>query len=241
MGRSPRIQSTQMIFHVINRGNGRSAVFHSSKDYQEYLDLLNRYKEKFSIHVYHYVLMPNHIHFLLEPTIESTLSRFMQGLTLAHTRRFNMRKRSVGHVWQGRFKSIPIETDAYFLQCGRYIELNPVRAGIVSHPSQYRWSSYAFYTQGKIDKLITSHSLYDALGSTSSRRQSQYTRYIDEELPKVTDHISVCFSRELAYGSEDFVQKLAHDFNYKIERKRAGRPKKTRPDTDFSTDFSWMV
>ena len=117
MGRPPRIQAANTLFHVINRGNGRQRIFRAPRDYREYLDLIARFKEKFDIRLYHFVLMTNHVHLLLEAVrADGALSGFMQGLTLAHTRRFNARYKSVGHVWQGRFKSILIDRDAYFLQ-----------------------------------------------------------------------------------------------------------------------------
>jgi len=228
MGRSPRIQAPDIAFHIINRGNGRNTIFFSHKDFQEYLELLQCYKEKFHIQLYHYVLMSNHVHLLIEPSKENSISRFMQGLTLAHTRRFNTRHQLVGHVWQGRFKSIPIETDTYFLQCGRYIELNPVRAGIVSHPSQYPWSSYHFYAQGKQNKLLTTYPFYNELDTSPTQRQKRYTKYIEEELPNIHDHTTMRFSQELVYGSESFVERLKKDFGYQPIRKKGGRPRKNQ-------------
>lgn len=225
MGRSPRIQAPDITFHIINRGNGKNTIFHSDKDFHEYLELLQCYQEKFDMRIYHYVLMSNHVHILVEPSKENSISKFMQGLTLAHTRRFNMRYQSVGHVWQGRFKSIPIETDIYFLQCGRYIELNPVRAGIVSHPSRYPWSSYQFYAQGKQNKLLNTDPFYDELGSSTSQRRERYTQYIEEELPNIHARSAIRFSQDLVYGSESFVNKLKNDFNYEPTRRKGGRPK----------------
>lgn len=226
MGRSPRIHAPHILFHVINRGNGKEKIFLTDNDFLEYLDLLLFYKEKFAIKLYHYVLMLNHVHLLLEPLEEHALSRFMQGVTLAHTRRFNFRNQSVGHVWQGRFKSIPIETDAYFLQCGRYIELNPVRAGTVQHPSSYPWSSYQFYAEGKPNKLLDVYPFYEELGSRSDLRQRLYANYIEEELPKIQDRSTIRFSQKQIYGSDSFIEKMKNEFSFRLLQQRVGRPKK---------------
>ena len=111
MGRAPRIQGPGILYHVINRGNGRRAIFRSAHDHERYLELLHRYQERFPVRIYHFVLMTNHVHFLLEPLEGGVLAPFMQGITLAHTRIFNTKHRTVGHVWQGRYKSIPIDSD----------------------------------------------------------------------------------------------------------------------------------
>jgi len=180
MPRSPRIQTPDQIYHVINRGNNRHDVFRSDNDFAEYLYLLERYKHKFSIKLYHYVLMPNHIHLLLEPTIENTLARFMQGITLAHTLRVNKKYGLVGHLWQGRYKNILIKRANRLLACGRYIELNPVRAKIVSHPSDYRWSSYGYLAEGKLSKIIDHDPLYTGLEKTDDKIRRRYKQFIEE-------------------------------------------------------------
>lgn len=226
MGRSTRINAPNILFHVINRGNGRNEVFHTKQDYSEYLELVELYKKKFPVKLYHYVLMSNHIHFLIEPLEENVLSRFMQGVTLAHTRRFNLRYNSVGHVWQGRFKAIPIQTDAYFLQCGRYIELNPVRANIVQHPSNYFWSSYHFYATGKPNPLLASYPFYDELSRTEEGRQDRYKSFVEEELQNIEKKESLRFSEQQVYGSTTFIETLKDKYGFKLLRSTTGRPQK---------------
>lgn len=226
MGRSPRIQAPNILFHVINRGNGKNKIFFTNSDYIEYRDTMKFYKEKFAVKLYHYVLMSNHIHFLIEPLEENALSAFMQGLTITHTKRFHVRHSTVGHIWQGRFKSIPIETDAYFLQCGRYIELNPVRANISDHPSLYPWSSYHYYSKGTPDPLLDTYPFYEELGSTSIERQKRYSAFIEEEMPSIESKKSMRFSEHQVYGSEAFIDRLKKDCNFDLLRPKIGRPRK---------------
>jgi putative transposase len=224
MGRQPRVLASNILFHVINRGNAQQAVFLVERDYQEYHDLLKHYKEKFDILIYHYVLMSNHVHLLVESMQDGALPKFMQGLTLAHTRRFNDYHRRVGHVWQGRYKSIPIESDAYLLQCGRYIELNPCRAGIADHPSKYPWSSYHRYAGGVTDSVVDEHPFYAELDQGSDRKQ-RYKEYIEDELPRVFDQSSMRFSEKRAYGGESFIARLEETHGLALPGK-AGRPPK---------------
>lgn len=163
-------------YHVINRANSGQKIFDSPSAYSEFLSLMEKYARKFAISIYHYVLMPNHFHFLVEPTTNE-LPRFMQGLTLAHTRRNHLRKNTYGHLWQGRYKCLRIDKDAYFLSCGRYIELNPVRAGLVSEPSEYPWSSYHAYTAREFNSIVTHDQFYLALGVTAEERRLKYKSF----------------------------------------------------------------
>lgn len=173
MSRALRNVAEHECYHVINRANAGQPLFHSSSSFLEYQSLLEKYAQKFSIRIYHYVLMPNHVHLLLEPTNDD-LPRFMQGLTLAHTHRVHRRQKTYGHLWQGRYKSLHVDRDAYFLQCGQYIELNPVRAGIVTDPSDYAWSSYHAYARGIHNPIVTIDQFYAELGKTSNERQTKY-------------------------------------------------------------------
>ena len=228
MPRAPRIQIPNLLFHVINRGNGRQNIFRSQKDYHEYLKLIQRFKEDHPLKLYHYVLMPNHVHFLLEPLEEGVISAFMQKLTLSHTRRFNAKYHSVGHVWQGRFKSILIETDEYYLECGRYIELNPVRAHIVNRPEQYPWTSYHHLALGKDDQLLDQHDLYVDFGKTSDTRQHKYTQFVMDELPSALKGQSMKFSERQLYGTTKFIETMREKFSIPILRNRSGRPPKNQ-------------
>jgi len=130
MSRPLRINLSDFIYHVLNRGNNRQVIFVEEKDYLHYLDILKRYKEKFQFKIFAYCLMSNHIHLLIQISQKGTISEIMKAITIAHTRYYHYKYQSSGHVWQGRFKSPLVSSDEYLLAVMRYIEQNPVRAGI---------------------------------------------------------------------------------------------------------------
>ncbi len=200
-----RSQSPHILFHVISRGNARQTIFRDEEDFYLYLGLLQRYKKKFGIQIYHFVLMSNHVHMLLEPTRGNTLSRFMSGLNLTYTKRFNKKYDSVGHVWQGRFRSIPIEADDYYLRCARYIELNPVRAKMVEHPKDYPWSSYTQSTQPSLTSWIDTHPLLEDFNKRGAKKElSPFQTFVESELHHSKQDLSETFSRLPVYGSHHF-------------------------------------
>jgi putative transposase len=134
MPRTARASVGGYCYHVINRGNARSVVFHADGDYQAFMDLLSQASQRIPMRVLAYCLMPNHFHLALWPSHDGELSRWMQWLLTAHVRRYHRWHDSSGHVWQGRFKAFPIEQDDHLLAVLRYIELNPVRANLVYEP-----------------------------------------------------------------------------------------------------------
>ena len=148
MARALRIDLPGGLYHVIARGNQRRKVFRDAVDYQRYLTLLARYQQRHGFILFAYVLMPNHLHILLSPTRVS-LSKTMQGLQQSYTRHFNQRHRLVGHCFQGRYKAILCQSDAYLLELARYLHCNPVRAGLASTPDEYEWTSHRLYLAGQ--------------------------------------------------------------------------------------------
>lgn len=178
MARPLRITVPNLPFHVLDRGNNRQVVFREEQDFGYFLKLLKKYKKELKFKLYHFCLMPNHIHLVIEPTVEGSLPKIMMRLTLAYASFFNKKYRGVGHVWQGRYKSSLIDKEDYFIQCGVYIELNPVRAGLVARPEDWRWSSYRFYAFGEINPLIEGlidvDPYYLELGTTPQERQKKY-------------------------------------------------------------------
>lgn len=229
MGRSTRITLPNLYFHVLNRGNNKQLVFHDQSDYVYYTKLIKRYKDKFNFKLYHVSLMPNHIHHHMEPTKEGDLSRIMQRLPLAYAWYHNAKYQTVGHLWQGRFKSQLIDSDEYFVYCGLYVELNPVRAGLVKKPEDWKWSSYNFYAHGKCDKLIEEiidpDPFYMRLANEPSKRQEIYRSSVEtvmkEDFLKNIRH-------QLeggAYGSQEFIEKVHKVYGIGM-KKRRGRPRK---------------
>src|SRR5581483_1153040 len=149
MGRPLRPVADGLIYHAINRGNNRDAVFARAADYRAFLHALGQTQLRYPFELFGYCLMTNHFHLLLRPAAGQSISRILQSLTVAHTWRYHREHRSVGHVWQGRFKSPVIQEDDHFLVVLRYIEANPLRAGMVQSLDDYPWSSYPAHGRGQ--------------------------------------------------------------------------------------------
>ncbi len=142
MPRTARITIENACYHIITRGNQKQCVFQESKDYEKYLSILTKYKEKYRFRLYCFCLMPNHVHLMIKVKNPDLLSTIMKGLNLSYTLYFNFKYDKVGHLWQDRFKSKIIEKDSYLLECITYIENNPLRASLISNLGDYAWSSY---------------------------------------------------------------------------------------------------
>lgn len=172
MARLLRINANTLIYHVFSRGNNRDPVFFKTADYQRFLDNLDRYQEELGYKLYAYCLLPNHFHLLLVPQKKS-LSAIMQILITAYTMYVHKKHNRVGHIFQGRFKSIVVEKEAYLLEVSRYIHLNPVRAGLVDAVEEYPWSSYQKYLAAGGDKPSVSIEEILAIFSSDPVRQKQ--------------------------------------------------------------------
>ncbi|MCG2706986.1 MAG: transposase [Candidatus Omnitrophica bacterium] len=154
MTRGARILLDNVCYHILNRGNHKQNIFLEESDFGKYLQLLKHYKKKYAFKLFGYCLMPNHIHLILEPRQPDNLAKFMQGLTQAYTAWFNKKYRKAGRLWQGRFKSMVVGKDDYFIECIYYIETNPVRAALALSPADYHWSSYRERTFGSENRLL---------------------------------------------------------------------------------------
>jgi len=166
----------------MTRGNNRHTVFESDDDYLYYISLIKRFKTKHPFDIFHYCLMPNHTHFLIKTNKASDFSTFMKKLNLSYFYHYHKLYSWIGHFWQDRYKSQPVGKDEYFIQCGKYIELNPLRAKLTTNPEDYKWSSYRFYTLGQNNELITEDFLYNDLGNNQASRQKEYTKMIVDEM-----------------------------------------------------------
>lgn len=231
MPRPLRITIPNLFFHVLNRGNNRQAIFQDEEDFICFLQLLRRYKKELRFRLYRFCLMPNHIHFVLEPTVEGSLSKLLLKLTLAYTRYFNRKYQGVGHVWQGRFKSSLIDKENYFIWCGLYVELNPVRAGLVVNPEDWRWSSYRFYAFGENDPLIQGLIDFDPyylkLGEDQAKRQKRYQENVIEVMKEgFLNNIRQGLD-EGVFGSPNFIQTSKERFKIN-SLMPPGRPKKEK-------------
>jgi len=184
MPRPPRLLLSQSYYHIIARGNNQHTIFQKHEDFLYYLDLIRKYKSEHPFDIFHYCLMPNHVHFLIKTNKASDFSTFMKKLNLAYFHYYRQSYGWSGHFWQNRFKSQPVGKDAYFIQCGKYIELNPVRARLTNKPEDYPYSSYSYYAQGKKNDLLTKDIFYDWLGKDDLARQQNYQRLIIDEAVK---------------------------------------------------------
>jgi REP element-mobilizing transposase RayT len=182
MARPYRLQGEGLLYHITSRGDDRKKVFINETDYKKFLGYLRTAQEKFQFYLYAYCLMGNHYHLLFETT-QSNLSRIMHSLNTAYTVYYNVKRKRSGHLFQGRYKSILVDKDNYFLELTRYIHLNPVRAGIVDRPEQYQWSSYREYLEKSEGSLIDKAELSRYLKLSSD----QYREFVLGALGKSID------------------------------------------------------
>lgn len=178
MPRPPRLLLSHSYYHIITRGNNRHQTFKDPADYQYFLDKLALYKKELPFDLFHYCLMPNHVHLLVRTKNAAAFSLFMKKLNLSYFHYFRRRYGWVGHFWQDRFKSQPVGKDSYFIQCGKYIELNPVRAGLTEKAEGYPFSSYSYYRLGQNNTLLTKDMFYNELGQTVEKRRTAYDKLI---------------------------------------------------------------
>jgi putative transposase len=174
MPRAHRVFPRGLSVHIIQRGNNRGAIFDLPTDYEHFLELLWRTARKYAVAIHAYVLMTTHFHLMVTPTSEAALPKMMQALDGGYVRYYNRRQQRVGTLWNGRYRGLVIDDERYWLTCLRYVEQNPVRAGMVETPDAYAWSSYAAHAFGKWPPSLTPHFLYQSLGPSDGERQRAY-------------------------------------------------------------------
>lgn len=234
MPRQPRFFVPGLPQHAIVRGIDRQPVFFSSGDYDLYLESLKKSARQHDCAVHAYVLMSNHVHLLVTPGSKRALPLFFQAMGRFYVQEFNRLHDRVGGLWQGRYKTSLVQDDLYLLTCYRYIESNPVRAGIVDHPGEYPYSSYGYNALGKRDELILPHRLYASLSRDPERRRTTYRRLFDDQiggdtLDVIRDSANAC----RILGNNRFKEKIEDQLGIPVRRKEAGRPKKSiRGDTE---------
>lgn len=225
MARLPRLTLPGYPHHIIQRGNNRQAIFVSGADDQMLLDLLDENARKFSVAIHAYVLMSNHFHLLATPQTADGLPQMMQAVGRRYVRYFNDTQKRSGTLWEGRYKSTLIQTERYLLACMAYIDLNPVRAGLVAHPRDYPWSSHGHYTGQRIDKLITPHALVWELGNTPFAREAAYAEWVHSGISMVQQAaLTDSALRGWALGDPDFVADLQKRTQRRVVKSMAGRP-----------------
>ena len=219
MGRLPRYEVPGVPQHVIQRGNNRQPIFADDGDYRAYLGWLGLAAAEHGVAIHAYVLMTNHVHLLVTPNTAGGIGRTLQSLGRRYVQYFNRSYGRTGTLWEGRYRSTVIDAERYFLTCSRYIESNPVRAGMVTAPEQYPWSSFRHNGLAVGDDLITAHALYEALGSDVVTRCTAYRALFAAALGSdETDAIRSATNAGWVLGNDRFrseIESLA---------KRRGRP-----------------
>ena len=227
MSRKPRFILPDVPQHIIQRGNNREPCFYSVEDYLQYLHILSDVSSSNDCEIHAYVLMTNHVHILATPNQPYVISYMMQDLGRKFVRYMNTRYKRTGTLWEGRYKSSLIDSDVYMLTCMRYIEMNPVRANMVKHPGEYRWSSYAVNATDADSDLITPHTLFLKLGDKDDLRKRAYRSLFEKYLNQEEVHsIREALNQELVLGREDFKIKIEKMTNRQTKPGKNGRPRK---------------
>ena len=242
MPRRARILVPGVPVHLIQRGNNRSPCFFADEDYRFYLDRLAEQAARHGCAIHAYCLMTNHVHLLLTPESATSLGGLMKALGQRYVQYINRTYRRSGTLWEGRFRSCLMQDEAYVLGCHRYVEQNPVRAGMVEHPAEYRWSSYRANAQGECDALLTPHALYLAIGRSAPARRAAYRELFRAGLdPGMVDQFRQATNGNFALGGSRFIAEIEQATGRRVTRGKPGRPEKLpseaeRQDTlDFKT------
>lgn len=226
MARLPRLNPPGIPQHLIQRGNNRQVCFNGEQDFSAYLHWLDESAKKNQVAIHAYVLMDNHVHLLATPKTSDSISKMMQTLGRLYVRYFNREYRRSGTLWEGRYKSCLVQSENYLLECYRYIELNPVRAGMVNDPADYPWSSYRCNALGKSYRLIRPHAEYLALGKNKTDRLEHYrelfTAQVDQALlTEIRDSVM----KNLVLGNERFKDEIEANLKRRVRPAKMGRPK----------------
>lgn len=228
MPRQPRYFIPGIPQHVIARGNDRQAVFFRERDYKRYRRALRDAALDSGCQVHAYVLMTNHVHLLVTPERKGSLPLMMQAMGRTYVQPLNACYQRSGTLWEGRYKASLVQTDEYLLACQRYIELNPVRAGMVEAPGDYRYSSYRHHALGIEDPLLTPHSVYLALHAQPSARRYAYRNLFRDTLSEeLLVQVRHCTNACGVIGSDQFREQIAAMLGRAVPTGKRGRPRKS--------------
>jgi len=225
MPRRARIMLPGIAVHVVQRGNNQGDCFFRDEDRDFYLFHLSRLLSRAHCRLHSYCLMTNHVHLLLTAAKADGCALLMKGIGQLYAQYINKRYGRSGYLWQGRFKSCLVQSEEYVLACYRYIELNPLRAGIARRPDEYRWSSYAANATGGPADFLSPHDEYQRLGRTPAERQAVYRDLFGEhQRPERQDEIRTATNGGYALGNATFRRAMAVALGRRVEKGSAGRP-----------------
>lgn len=207
--------------HVIQRGNNRGNCFFCESDYLAYLAMLKQSADIAACEIHAYVLMTNHVHLLLTPLTAQAAPTLMKSLGERYVQYVNRRYGRAGTLWQGRYRSCLVQDETYFMVCQRYIDMNPVRASIVTNPGLYPWSSHRFYAYGDSNPVLTPHELVTRLGLNQSARQLAYRELCHQALsPDTLTALRDATNNNFAFGSPSFAERMASTLGRQVSRSR---------------------
>lgn len=214
--------------HIIQRGHNRQDVFAGSDDFLYYLETLETWKAKLGCKVYAYCLMTNHVHMVIDPgDTPEHLGLLMKRLAGRQTRHINTMQKRSGSLWEGRYKSSPMQIDTYLQACCRYVEMNPVRAEIVDDPADYRWSSCQAKVGRNKQPWLDLDTFYLSLGKSAAQRAKKYTAWLQEPIPETElQLIRAATQRGQFIGHEWLAEELSAKFDHSLVLRGPGRPKK---------------
>jgi putative transposase len=228
MPRRARLSLPGIPWHIIQRGNNRSVCFHAEEDYYFYIYHLAELAARFGCAIHAYVLMTNHVHLLLTPEKANSVALLMKNLGQRYVQYVNRVYRRSGTLWEGRFRSCLTQNDDYVLACYRYIELNPVRAAMVRHPRDYRWSSYSGNAEGKNDPLLTPHEQFLRLGRSDPARRESYRALFKAHLDEpLVDQIRQATNGNHALGNARFQEEIEAALGPRAKRGAPGRQRQS--------------
>ncbi len=226
MPRLPRFFVAETPLHVIQRGNDRAPIFGGVADCALFRDCLARRSREHGVSIHAYVLMTNHVHLLATPQAATSLPRMMQAIGRVYVHHFNVSYCRTGTLWEGRYKAAIVDDEQYLLTCMRYIEMNPVRAHMVSNPGEYPWSSFMANACGGQDELVVPHRLYLSLGRSPPERRAAYRALFQKSIPdEVLCVIRDSTQNAWALGSGAFRDRIA-ELSRRAERLPMGRPRR---------------
>jgi putative transposase len=228
MARLPRFSIPGVPQHVIVRGNNRIDIFRGEADYRFYLDKLRLAAAEHDCAIHAYVLMCNHVHLLVTPGHADSVSKAMQSLGRRYVQHFNTCYRRSGTLWEGRYRATLIQSEAHLLTCMRYIEMNPVRAGMVTRPSAYRWSSHAGNALGQADDIITQHAEYRGLGGSAPARLAAYRLLFKDRIPeRELAAIRTATNKGWVLGNDRFKRRMEKQAARRVEPAPRGGDRKS--------------
>lgn len=194
---------------------------------------------QFHVRIHAYVLMPNHLHLLATPADDKGLARMMQWVGRYYVPYFNRKYLRTGTLWQGRYKATVIDSERYFMVCSCYIELNPVRAGMVTTPGEYSWSSYLHHSGAKVDPIITDHELYWSMGNTPFEREAAYKDLVEQGITIAeTQALTEATQKGWALGSSKFKAQIEKAASRRVSPMKRGRPRKATKTESAQRDDS---